>query len=195
MSFSQSDKTSILRLKSSIASYYNLQMKKIGDRQLESLFYDNCIITGGCIASLFHGEDVNDIDVYAKTNPAMRIIKDYIIDFGKNIKSGSLYKLDEDTPPRPLITENAVTLTNDVQFIYLGTADVCRANFDFVHCMPWYDLNTQKLHISEAQFTAIKSKTLVPNISGEAIKDRRIEKYSIKGWNTKNIVYKFPDVV
>jgi hypothetical protein len=181
MSFSQSDKTSILRLKSSIASYYNLQMKKIGDRQLESLFYDNCIITGGCISALAHDEPVNDIDVYAKTKPAMAIIKDYIIDFGKNIKSGSSYGLHHE---QPLVTENAVTLTNDVQFIYLGTADVCRSKFDFVHCMPWYDLNTQKLHISEAQFNSIKTKTLVYNLAGESIKEQRVKKYVDKGWKT-----------
>jgi hypothetical protein len=182
MSFSQSDKTSILRLKSSIASYYNLQMKKIGDHQLGALLYDNCIITGGCIASLFHGENVNDIDVYAKTKKAMTSIKDYIIASGKNIKSGSSYKLNGDISTRPLVTENAVTLTNDVQFIYLGTADVCRANFDFVHCMPWYDIQTQKLYISEAQFTSIKNKRLVYNLTGESIKDRRIQKYIAKGW-------------
>ena len=112
----------------------------------------------------------------------MTSIKDYIIAFGKNIKSGSSYKLDGDTSTQPLITENAVTLTNDIQFIYLGTADVCRANFDFVHCMPWYDIQTQKLYISEAQFTAIKNKRLVYNLTGESIKDRRIQKYIAKGW-------------
>jgi hypothetical protein len=185
MSFSQSDKTSILRLKSSIASYYNLQMKKISDRQLESLFYDNCIITGGCIASLFHGELVNDIDVYAKTSNNVRIIKDHIILSGNNIKSTKGYPADIlDAPSRPLVTDNAVTLTNDVQFVYLGTADVCRANFDFVHCMPWYDIKTQKFHISEAQFNSIKTKTLVYNLAGESIKEQRVKKYVDKGWKT-----------
>jgi hypothetical protein len=71
-----------------------------------------------------------------------------------------------------------------VQFIYLGTADVCRSKFDFVHCMPWYDLNTQKLHISEAQFNSIKTKTLVYNLAGESIKEQRVKKYVDKGWKT-----------
>jgi hypothetical protein len=190
MSFSQSDKTSILRLKSSIASYYNLQMKKIGDRQLESLFYDNCIITGGCISALAHDEPVNDIDVYAKTSNSVKIIKDHIILNGDNIKSTKGYPPDIlDAPSRPLVTDNAVTLANDVQFVYLGTADVCRANFDFIHCMPWYDIKTQKLHISEAQFNAIKTKTLFANIAGEQIKQRRIDKYATKGWITTYVVH------
>lgn len=195
MTFSVAQKTRILQLKSSIASYYNLQMKKIGDRQLENYFYEHGIITGGCIASLFHNESVNDIDVYAKSTKLMTIIKDHIIINGDNIKSSKGYPADIAVTPRPLVTDNAVTLTNDVQFIYLGTAEECRKKFDFVHCMPWYDIQTQKLYISEAQYLAIESKTLVANISGESIKERRVEKYAKKGWNTKNIVHKFPDVV
>lgn len=195
MTFSMQQKTRILQLKSAIASYYNLQMKKISDRQLENYFYEHGVITGGCIASLFHNEPVNDIDVYAKSTKLMTIIKDHIIINGNNIKSSRGYPADIVVTPQPLVTDNAVTLTNDVQFIYLGTAEVCRKNFDFIHCMPWYDIQTQKLYISEAQYLAIESKTLVPNISGESIKERRVEKYAIRGWNTKNIVHKFPDVV
>lgn len=183
MTFSIAQKTKILSLKSSIASYYNLQMKKIADTTLQSHFYENCIITGGCISSLFHNESVNDIDVYAKTSKSMMMIKDHIIMMGKNIKSGSAYNLDDSTIPRPLITENAVTLTNDVQFIYLDTAEECRKKFDFLHCMPWFDIQSQRLHISEAQFAAIESKILVSNIKGQAPTARRLEKYTKKGWH------------
>jgi hypothetical protein len=183
MSFTIQQKTWILQLKSSIASYYNLQMKKISDKQLESFFFNDGVITGGCIASLFHNEPINDIDVYAKTHKAMMAIKDHIILNGNNIKTTKGYPPDSlNIPEQPLITDNAVTLTNDVQFIYLGTADECRVKFDFVHCMPWFDIKTQKLYISETQFAAIESKTLVSNIAGEAIKERRIEKYQKKGW-------------
>lgn len=187
MTFSVAQKTRILQLKSAIASYYSLQMKKIGDRQLENYFYDHCVITGGCIASLFHGEPVNDIDVYAKSHKAMTVIKDHIILSGKNIKSTKGYPPDTlNIPERPLVTDNAVTLTNDVQFVYLGTVDECRPKFDFVHCMPWFDIKTQRLYISEAQYMAIESKTLIANIVGESIKQRRLEKYQQKGWLYNN---------
>lgn len=185
MTFSVPQKTRILALKSSIASYYSLQMKKIDDKMLESHFFNDGIITGGCIASLFHGEPVNDIDVYAKTSSSMRIIKDHIILNGNNIKTTKGYPADiVDAPARPLVTDNAVTLTNDVQFVYLGTADECRKNFDFIHCMPWFDIRSQKLFISEAQYAAIQTKTLFANISGERIKQRRVDKYAAKGWIT-----------
>lgn len=185
MTFSVAQRTRILSLKSSIASYYNLQMKKIGDAVLQNYFYNDCVITGGCISSLFHNEAVNDIDVYAKTKKSMMTIKDHIIQSGNSIKTANAYNLDDSDISRPLITENAVTLTNDVQFIYLGTVDECRPKFDFMHCMPWFDIQSQRLHISESQYTAIESKTLVLNISGEAVKDRRIQKYLSKGWTLK----------
>ena len=86
MSFSEQDKIKILKLKSGIASYYNLTMKKIGDRTLESLFYSNCVISGGMISSIFHDEPVNDIDLYATSVKGMTTIKDHIIGSGKNIK-------------------------------------------------------------------------------------------------------------
>jgi len=181
MSFSMQQKTKILSLKSSILSYYSLQMKKIQDRTLENYFHEHGVITGGCISSLFHNEHVNDIDIYAKSSKAISAIKDHIIITGKNIKSGSKYELDASVS-QPWITENAVTLTNDVQFIYLGTSEDCRVKFDFVHCMPWFDIQSQKLYISESQYAAIESKTLIQNVNGHRANEKRIEKYNKKGW-------------
>lgn len=187
MEFSANDKTKILNLKSSIASYYNLQMKKINDKPLEALFFDNCIITGGCISSIFHGEAVKDIDLYAKNPASVVAIKNYILDRSKdNIKTSSHYNLDDvldDKDPQPLITANAITLNNDVQFVHLGDAEQCRSKFDFIHCMPWYDLRKQKLYISKAQYESIKKKELVKNPAhaGE-IKEPRYNKYLNRGW-------------
>jgi len=187
MSFSGSDKTKILRLKSSIASYYSLQMKKIGDRQLEALFYENCVISGGAIASLFHDEPVSDIDLYAKSDSnSLSKIKDYIIHNDKNIKSVDSYELEDSTTTEKkqfkLVTQNAVTLINDVQFIYMNTWENCKKNFDFVHCMAHYDLSSQKLYISESQYNSIKNKTLVSSNQVE-IKAKRLKKYFDRGWN------------
>jgi len=187
MSFSQSEKTAILSLKSSIASYYNLQMKKIGDRMLESHFYNSCIITGGMIQSLYHNEAVNDIDVYAKNVKALAEIQSYLLTSKADIiKNTKAYNLDDGTSvqSQPLVTVNAITLTNDVQFVHLAIAEVCRQKFDFVHCMPYYDLMTQKLHISEAQFRSIADRQLIPNTVGENVKEYRIKKYVEKGWKT-----------
>jgi hypothetical protein len=187
--FTSAEKTKILKLKSDIASYYDLTMKKLGNQMLTSMFFNDCIITGGCISALWHGEKVNDIDLYAKDLKSMKKIRDMLTDPSNNtiVKKGTAYELDTDDGPtlagKALITNNAVTLANDVQFVYLGAADECRKKFDFIHCMPWYDLRTQKLYISQAQVASIRTKTLIPNNTGEKIKERRIKKYTDKGWN------------
>ena len=192
MSFTELDKTKILRLKSSIASYYNLTMKKIGDRHLESFFYDHCVISGGMIASLFHDEPVNDIDVYCKDKLMITAIKDYIINSGKNIKSIEKYeivdgvKVVDPNSAHPLITDNAVTLTNDIQYIYLDIWQNAQQKFDYIHCQPYYDIKSQKLFISEAQYTSIKNKELIATGKVE-IKDKRREKYMKRGWGEQQI--------
>lgn len=192
MSFTELDKTKILRLKSAIASQYNLTMKKIGDRHLESFFYDHCVISGGMISSLFHDEAVNDIDVYCKDKLMMTSIKDYIVNSGKNIKSIEKYeivdgvKVVDPNSAHPLITDNAVTLTNDIQYIYLDIWKNAQEKFDYIHCQPYYDIKSQKLFISEAQFTAIKNKQLVSTGKVE-IKDKRREKYMKRGWVEQEI--------
>lgn len=192
MSFTESDKTKILRLKSSIASYYNLQMKKIGDKQLESYFFNDCVISGGMISSLFHEEAVNDIDVYAKEKQAMDIIKNHILLKDKNIQSFEQYSIDAVTGEKRFnnitqkaITDNAVTLTNDVQFIYMDIFSKAQASFDYVHCQPYYDIGSQKLYISEAQYLAIKHKQLIPT-NAVAIKPARQSKYEKRGWKTRS---------
>lgn len=190
--FSDQDKKKLQSLKTSLLQYYNKKMNELGDPKVTSLFYDNCIITGGCIASLFHYEAPNDIDLYSKDIKSIKIISDLLTQIGTSIvKEVKSYDTDDIlTNPlgtRKLITNNAITLTNNVQFITIGAADECRKNFDFIHCMPWYDLKTQKLYISESQFDSIKEKKLVPNMEymrGRKLKETRISKYVTRGWKT-----------
>ncbi len=204
MSFTESDKLKILKLKSGIASYYNLQMKKIGDRQLEALFFENCVISGGVTCSMFHDEPVFDIDVYAKSAKAVTLIKDYIINSKKNIKTFEKYMVDPDTGIKttisgsdPAITVNAVTLTNDVQFVYMDTWDNCKKRFDFIHCQPHYDLTTQKFYISEAQYDSIRRRQLVET-GLVGVTEKRLHKFLNRGWSSPQnainpVQYKWSD--
>lgn len=198
--FSEQDKTAILKLKSNLASYYSLQMKKLGDRTLESLFYSNCVISGGSISSIYHNEAVADIDLYATSSQGLNKVKEYILNGNKNVKMIDSYELDSDGKEvttgktQPLVTLNAVTLTNDVQFVYMDTWQNCKRKFDFVHCLPHYDLATQRLYISESQFQAIKTKTLVPTGYVE-VKDKRRGKYFNRGWKeeSKSVEFRWSD--
>ena len=193
MNFTEADKLKILKIKSGIASYYNLQMKKIGDRQLEALFFENCVISGGISCCVFHETAIKDIDVYARSAKAMILIKDYIINSKKNIKTFEQYSIDPATGTKlvtvganPAITINAVTLTNDVQFIYMDTWDNCKKTFDFIHCQPYYDLATQKYFISKAQYDAIQRKELVKTGLTE-VSTKRLDKYLKRGWTQQEI--------
>jgi hypothetical protein len=185
--FTEEDKKAINVAKGTLIALYNKKMADLKDGQLNSMFFDDCIISGGCISSILLGEKVNDIDVYAKKTSQITPITKHIIDVGIHIKTteNNYDGLDASYsgPPRQLITSNAITLTNDVQFItMISEEDGARKLFDFVHCMPYYDINTNKLYISWTQLAAIKNKLLVPNLSLEKIKPRRVDKYIQKGW-------------
>lgn len=195
MTFTTSEKTKILRLKSELTAQFSVKMSAISDNLFQAQIRENCIITGGAIASCFHSEKINDIDLYAKDQVSLDTLKTYILESMKNdIKEMKSYDIEDVTNPIPpakthMITNNAVTLKGDLQFIYLGTADQCRLKFDFVHCMPWFDIKTQKLFISKDQYDAIATKRLFVNLKGEPAKFRRIDKYTKRGWTIDHDLY------
>ena len=180
MTFTTSEKTKILRLKSELTAQFSVKMSAISDDSFKAQVSENCIITGGAIASCFHSEKINDFDLYAKDQASLNTLKIYILESMKdNIKEMKAY--DVNSTAGYMITDNAVTLKGDLQFIYLGTADQCRLKFDFIHCMPWFDIKTQKLHISKDQYDAIADKRLLVNPLGN-VKFKRIDKYTKRGW-------------
>ena len=187
MTFTTSEKTKILRLKSELTAQFSVKMSAISDDLFKAQVRENCIITGGAIASCFHSEKINDIDLYAKDQASLNTLKIYILESMKaEIKEMKAY--DVNSTAGYMITDNAVTLKGDLQFIYLGTADQCRLKFDFIHCMPWFDIKTQKLHISKDQYDAIADKRLLVNPLGN-VKFKRIDKYTKRGWGIEPALY------
>lgn len=189
MTFTTTEKTKILRLKSELTAQFSVKMSAIDDNLFKAQVRENCIITGGAIASCFHGEKINDIDLYAKDRIYLDSIKEYILNhMTSHIKEMKSYDLVPQ-PKTRMITNNAVTLNGDLQFIYLGTADQCRLKFDFIHCMPWFDIKTQKLYISKNQYDSISAKRLFVNPFGEPAKFRRMDKYIKRGWTIEHALY------
>ena len=185
MTFSIAEKTKILRLKSELTAQFSVKMSAISDSLFQAQVRENCIITGGAIASCFHSEKINDFDLYAKDQTSLNTLKMYILkDMKADIKEMKAYELEDVIPPAKthMVTHNAVTLKGDLQFVYLGTADECRLKFDFIHCMPWFDIKTQKLYISRDQYDSIATKRLLVNPYSEPVKYRRIDKYTKRGW-------------
>ena len=182
--FTDSDKTNLVTLRTAVLQLYSKKLSELNDPKLTSLFFNHCVISGGCISSMHWGEPIKDIDVYAKNIKDIKVISDFITDVSIYIKSSEAYDFNDALVPNKLcITNNAITLKNDIQFITLADSETARKQFDFIHCMPWIDIKTQKLYISEAQFESIKLRNIVLNKKGEPPKEYRIQKYVSKGWN------------
>lgn len=185
--FTPEDKKAITVAKGSLMALYNKKMEELKDGNLRSLFYEHCVISGGCISSILLGEKVNDIDMYAKKAITVPIIQKHILEHPDMIKTttdkyGDMLQPYMTTAPQ-VITGNAITLKNDVQFITMIALDNgAREMFDFIHCQPYYDISKNSLHISWSQLQSIKQKLLVPHLSLEKIKPRRVTKYEQKGW-------------
>lgn len=171
----------ITQAKNSLLQTYNMKMSQLQDPKLTAMFRQDCIISGGCISSIIVGKPINDIDVYAKKSTSIKLISDYLLASPDIIKKGDdSYELGD---TKPLVTNNAITLVNDVQFIRIMSDEQgARQHFDFVHCMPWYDIHANKLYISQMQYDSIMQLLLIPNLSLEKIKRRRVDKYIQKGW-------------
>jgi len=55
-------------------------IKSIEDEKLRELVSKNTIVTGGSIASMLLGEDVNDYDIYFKNNETAKAVADYYVE-------------------------------------------------------------------------------------------------------------------
>lgn len=63
-----------------ITKKFNLWLNSISDENVKKLLSKNTIITGGCIASMYLDEDVNDFDVYFKNKETTLAVAQYYLD-------------------------------------------------------------------------------------------------------------------
>ena len=150
------------------------------------------ILAGGAIASLFHGEEPNDWDIYLETHSLSnqfldRVMKGldgiegYIADINPNYNVTTLMD-------GKVVTERAVTFRNKLQVI-VCTDRTSRETFDFLHCMPYFEFGSGKLYISRAQYDAIKQRKLVQNPKfTDQPNMRRLQKLIGQGWKTDLMV-------
>lgn len=72
-------------IKSVIHGKVNAWIKSVQDEELRKELQENIVVTGGCIASMLLGEDINDYDVYFRTyDSALKCAKYYIGIFNAN---------------------------------------------------------------------------------------------------------------
>lgn len=154
---------------------------------LSLLLMSDCILSGSCISSIYHGEEPKDYDFWLKPKTfsdveAIRqnIVEKYsddILDISENY-AGQGAK----GAPHPCVTANAITFKNKFQLITLADYYTARKDFDFVHCKPYFDFKEDKFVISERQFSIIQQKRLVSNNPGRIIAVYRTEKFKNRGW-------------
>jgi len=87
---------------------------------------------------------------------------------------------------RPIFfTENAITLAGKIQLVirFFGEATEIHDNYDFVHCMCWYDYAKDELFVSPEAMASILSKSLVYKGSLYPVASLfRIRKFIKRGW-------------
>lgn len=122
-------------------------------------------LSGGAIASLFHGEKPKDWDLYTSDPLAMKMVNEMVIrnmDHVADVKENYVGVFGIDGK---MITANAITMKDGTSFItksYLP-ADEMKKTFDYVHCTPHFDIVDRKLYISRRQYDAIVNKKLEIN--------------------------------
>jgi hypothetical protein len=143
---------------------------------------------------MYHGEAIKDYDLWCRNSLDIGHVKTRIIQDYLNYVEEYTEKYKENAPEhfalndpasgkKYLVTTNAITLKNKVQLITLSNYENERKDFDFIHCMPYYDISNKKLYISPRQLDAIKNKKLVRNEGGKEPVRWRIEKFKNRGWS------------
>lgn len=146
---------------------------------------NNCILSGGAIVSLLHGEEPNDYDLLFNFTSEMSQVMDDVISKKYNIIPENLIAEKKANymgeGGGPCVTDWAVTLVNGFQFVFRQAN--YRKGFDFIHCMPYYDLTKNKLYISQEQLDLIMNKQIKINPRhAQPIEGYRIKKYTDRGW-------------
>jgi len=108
----------ITELNKRIAELQNILPKNVFD-------INDFYFAGGCIYSIWHGNEPKDYDIFCKNKKAMKKIINF---FNVNKEKCNV------------ITENAITMGN-YQFVtkYIGNPDIQVSKFDFKHNMFYYD--------------------------------------------------------
>jgi hypothetical protein len=161
--FTELDMATIIVVKTNI----RLKMVYLKEK-IPSSHYNDMFLSGGAIASLIQGGQPKDWDVYFMNPIAQKVVIDlFTTDY---LLSDDIAVIDEKYREMTkgdgkCITENAMTLKNDIQLIttHNGTPDEIRETFDFVHCKPYYHFGKDQLFISKEQYDLCYNKKLKVN--------------------------------
>jgi hypothetical protein len=184
MTFNEQEQDRILEVKNHIKAY--IAACKVSPWAIDNTLdfdWDEWYLTGGAIASLLQREDPHDYDFYAKDTNSSDLFR-FILTSEKNrkyIKDAKEYF--QTLIAGKMVTPNSITMNNKASFITMmgGEPKIVREHFDYVHCLPYYDLREDKLYISRQMYDAIVNKRLIVN-NKDNVKIWRTEKFIKRGY-------------
>jgi hypothetical protein len=179
--------------------------------QLRDRLINKVMISGGALTSLLRDEEPNDYDIYVNDMELAKELAQLYLDVyvkkqnhGVEVQvrpDGTGVKYFFDPLQRPFshltqlkkskrkyapfhVTENAITLTEDVQVIlrFVGTPEEVHRNFDFVHCTNYYTLK-DGVCLNLPAMTSVMTKELRYNGSLYPVAAYfRLRKFLERGW-------------
>jgi hypothetical protein len=182
--FTADERLHIGRAKDIIRKELRLHFEALPIKYYE--LFKTSILTGGAIGSILRDDNPNDWDMYLEQSQADKFL-DWVTKNAENIQDCILempHKYHSSHVQGKYVTAYATTFKNKLQVI-TGFNKDHRLEFDFVHCMPYFDMKTQKLHISKQQYKACMEKML--------IKNERVQKAPGEMWTPKKRLEKFLD--
>jgi hypothetical protein len=175
--FTEADRTRIVWVKRALVATIESKLHELPKIMAHAIEF-GAILSGGISASLFHDQEPNDLDIYFVNDECRAIFEKQLeirLDVVTDVQNNYIENV---VVPGKLITANAITLKNDIQIIDKRFA---RSDFDFIHCMPYYDIMLKKYYISPKQYHSIMDKKLIPNPHVKP-KQKRIDKFIERGW-------------
>jgi hypothetical protein len=149
-------------------------------------YVERVYVAGGAVASLIQTGTFKDIDIYFRDQRTAEIVNNQIktklhaeiADVSEAYKDANWI-----IEKGKMVTANAITMHTKTSYILCeaGEPDQLRRHFDYVHCMPWYDIANDTLHMSNKQYLACKSKLLIVN-NIDAKRARREAKFLSRGY-------------
>ena len=193
--FTEEQIQQIIKVKKALFDYVERTCNELAFITGKNLNFNNWFVTGGCIGSLLRGEPVNDWDFFCHNDATVAIgdifsspPKHGFVDMSNLIEATTkTYNTSYGPETKTTLNKNSYgvklkTGQNLVTYKF-GKPEEVVAGFDFINCMPWYDLRNNKLHITKQQYDLCRSKTLMvnPKFLGP-VATYRFDKYLKAGW-------------
>ena len=158
--------------------------ESVDDDKIKEIIQNRVIVTGGCIVSMLLDEHVNDYDVYLTNQEDVIAVSEYYMNKAdeKTRKEmfdprfidderyaiirndfGSYKVVDAKGKFSPVFfTDNAITLTDDVQIItrFYGDPKGIHENFDYVHTTSYFLSEDGTLHLKKKAMEAVLAREL-----------------------------------